>query len=87
MRLDLEVSEERSSGPLPGRTGRVVSRPESLTLSFSEALPLTGLSRNTLYSLLKARKVPGASKLGNTWRFHRATLLAWLAGQTRSTDS
>lgn len=87
MRPDLEISEERRSGPVSGSPGRVVSRPESLTLSFSEALPLTGLSRNTLYSLLKARKVPGASKLGNTWRFHRATLLAWLAGQTRSTDS
>jgi len=51
---------------------------EALTISFSQALPLTGLSRNTLYSLLKAGQVPGARKLGNTWRFHRATLLGWL---------
>ena len=51
---------------------------EALTISFSQALPLTGLSRNTLYSLLKAGKVPGARKLGNTWRFHRMTLLGWL---------
>lgn len=87
MRPDLGISEESPGGLVSSSIGRVVSRPESLTLSFSEALPLTGLSRNTLYSLLKARKVPGASKLGNTWRFHRATLLAWLAGQTRSTDS
>jgi len=51
---------------------------EALTLSFSQALPLTGLSRNTLYSLCKAGQVPGARKLGNTWRFHRTTLLGWL---------
>lgn len=51
---------------------------EALTISFSQALPLTGLSRNTLYSLLKAGQVPGARKLGNTWRFHRTTLLGWL---------
>ena len=54
---------------------------EALTISFSQALPLTGLSRNTLYSLLKAGKVPGARKLGNTWRFHRVTLLGWLGQQ------
>ena len=51
---------------------------EALTLSFSQALPLTGLSRNTLYSLLKAGEVPGARKLGNTWRFTRTTFFDWL---------
>jgi excisionase family DNA binding protein len=51
---------------------------EALTLSFSQALPLTGLSRNTLYSLLKAGEVPGARKLGNTWRFPRTTFFDWL---------
>jgi len=51
---------------------------EALTLSFSEALPLTGLSRNTLYSLLRAGEVPGARKLGNTWRFTRTTFYDWL---------
>ena len=45
---------------------------------FSQALPLTGLSRNTLYSLLKAGEVPGARKLGNTWRFTRTTFFDWL---------
>ncbi len=54
---------------------------EALTISFSQALPLTGLSRNTLYNLLKTGKVPGARKLGNTWRFNRATLLGWLGHQ------
>jgi len=42
------------------------------------AVPLTGLSRNTLYSLLKAGEVPGARKLGNTWRFTRTTFFDWL---------
>jgi excisionase family DNA binding protein len=49
-----------------------------LMLSFSQALPLTSLSRNTLYSLLKAGEVPGARKLGNTWRFNRTMFLDWL---------
>lgn len=57
-------------------------RAQSLTLSFSQALPLTGLSRNTLYSLLRAGQVPSARKLGNTWRFHHATLLGWLGDKS-----
>ena len=51
---------------------------EALTLSFSQALPLTGLSRNTLYGLCRDGQVPGARKLGNTWRFTRTTFYDWL---------
>lgn len=54
---------------------------ESLTITFREAVVLTGLSRNTLYKLVKAGEVPGAQKLGNWYRFHRALLLAWLEGR------
>ncbi len=51
---------------------------EVLTLSFSQALPLTSLSRNTLYGLCRDGQVPGARKLGHTWRFNRALLMGWL---------
>jgi len=54
--------------------------PTPLTIAFDEALALTGVSRNTLYTLVKKGGVPGARKLGNTWRFHRETLLEWLKG-------
>lgn len=53
---------------------------ECLTIRFGEALRLVGVSRNTFYRLLAEGRVPGARKLGNTWRIHRATFLAWLAG-------
>ena len=53
----------------------------SLTISFREALELTGLSRNTLYRLVKANKVPGARKLGGWIRFHVGMLHAWLEGR------
>jgi len=53
--------------------------PSQVTLSFREALTIIGVSRNTLYSLLARRVIPGVRKLGGTWRFHRQTLLDWLA--------
>lgn len=58
----------------------IVKPVEPLTITFREAVVLTGLSRNTLYKLVKAGEVPGAQKLGNWYRFHRALLLAWLEG-------
>lgn len=51
-----------------------------LTIAFDEALGLIGVSRNTLYALLKKGKIPGARKLGSTWRFHREVLIEWLRG-------
>ena len=48
-------------------------------ISFREALVIIGVSRNTLYSLLGRKVIPGVRKLGGTWRFHRQTLLDWLA--------
>jgi excisionase family DNA binding protein len=56
--------------------------PAPLTISFREALALTGLSRNTLYKLVKANKVPGAQKLGGWIRFHVGLLHEWLECRT-----
>lgn len=53
--------------------------PPRETLSFAEALALVGVSRNTLYRLAAEARIPGAQRIGKTWRFHRATLLDFLA--------
>ena len=53
----------------------------ALTINFREALALTGLSRNTLYRLVAANKVPGAQKYGGWIRFHVGKLHAWLEGR------
>ena len=55
------------------------ARGASETLSFGEALALIGISRNTLYRLAAEGRIPGAQKLGKAWRFHRGTLLHFLA--------
>ena len=49
---------------------------ESLTVK--EAAKLLNLNRNTLYDLVKARKIPGTSKLGRSIRIHGPTVLAWI---------
>jgi len=56
-----------------------VEAPSRVMISFKEALAMTGLSRNTLYSLIRENKIPGVRKIGGTWRFHRQMLLDWLA--------
>jgi excisionase family DNA binding protein len=48
-------------------------------LSFKEALELLRVSRNTLYRLCRAGKIPGARRVGRAWRFHRESLLKWLS--------
>ena len=57
---------------------RSASTPQPLTIGFREALALTGFKRNTLYRLLRGGYVPGAQKIGGTWRFNRAILVQWL---------
>ncbi|MEZ4448952.1 MAG: helix-turn-helix domain-containing protein [Nannocystaceae bacterium] len=67
--------------------GRLTTRSSRATLWSSsrsrrtpaEALALVGVSRNTLYRLAHEGRIPGAQKLGTIWRFHRATLLDFLA--------
>jgi excisionase family DNA binding protein len=51
-------------------------------LDFDQARHLLALSRNTLYRLLRAGEIPGARRVGKAWRFHRATLLHWIATGT-----
>lgn len=38
------------------------------------------VSRANLYKLVRAGKVPGAFKIGSTWRFNRSAIETWMAG-------
>lgn len=48
-------------------------------MSATETRELLRVSKTTLYKLLKRNKIPGATRVGRRWRFHRETLEAWLA--------
>jgi excisionase family DNA binding protein len=74
-----EMASVSSLGPARATKAPEVEIPSQVTISFHEARAIIGVSRNTLYRLLHAKKIPGVRKLGGTWRFHRATLLRWLA--------
>jgi len=71
-------SDSTRTTTVTSRTERSLKSLRSAAKTMRSAVPLTGLSRNTLYSLLKAGEVPGARKLGNTWRFTRTTFFDWL---------
>jgi len=66
---------------------QVVRPIEPLTIDFQEARQLAGVSRNTLYKLVQRGLIPGAQKLGGTWRFHREKLVGFLACEELGTPS
>ena len=49
-------------------------------LTVEEAAELLKIPRSSVYKLAQENKIP-AQKVGRHWRFHRATLLRWVAGQ------
>jgi hypothetical protein len=59
------------------------SEPEVLTVP--ELAVLLRLKTKSVYALLSRNPdaIPGCRKVGGAWRAHRATVLAWLAGQNR----
>jgi excisionase family DNA binding protein len=56
-------------------------------LTPAEAQELLRVSRNTLYELLRRGRVPGARRLGRSYRIHRDTLLSWLGQGGELTDT
>jgi excisionase family DNA binding protein len=50
-------------------------------LTIDEAADLLRIPRSSVYKLAQQGKIP-SQKVGRHWRFHRATLLNWIAGQT-----
>jgi hypothetical protein len=55
--------------------------PEILTVP--ELASLLRLKTKSVYALLSrnSEAIPGCRKVGGAWRAHRATVVAWLAGQ------
>jgi excisionase family DNA binding protein len=52
-------------------------------LTVGEAAELLRIPRSTVYKLAQLGKIP-AQKVGRHWRFHRATLIDWIAGKNNS---
>jgi excisionase family DNA binding protein len=52
--------------------------PEILTVD--EAAELLRIPRSTVYKLAQLGKIP-AQKVGRHWRFHRDTVVDWIAGK------
>ena len=50
-------------------------------LTIDEAAELLRIPRSSAYKLAQEGKIP-AQKVGRHWRFHRDTLLMWVAGQS-----
>lgn len=53
---------------------------QSDILTVDEAAELLKIPRSSVYKLAQQGKIPG-QKVGRHWRFHRATLLKWIAGE------
>jgi excisionase family DNA binding protein len=49
-------------------------------LTVEEAAELLKIPRSSVYKLSQQGKIP-AQKVGRHWRYHRATLLKWIAGE------
>ena len=56
-------------------------------LTVDETAALLKIPRSSVYKLAQQGKIP-AQKVGRHWRFHRVTLLKWIAGElNRNIDS
>jgi excisionase family DNA binding protein len=53
--------------------------PEVLTIP--ELAHLLRMNVNSVYEIVARGDIPGTTKVGRSWRAHRATVVAWLAGQ------
>jgi excisionase family DNA binding protein len=52
-------------------------------LTVEEAAELLRIPRSSVYTLSQRGKLP-AQKVGRHWRFHRPTLIAWIARRASS---
>ena len=51
-------------------------------LTIEEAAKLLKVPRSSIYKLAQEGKIP-AHKVGRHWRFHRGTLVMWIAGEMK----
>jgi excisionase family DNA binding protein len=53
--------------------------PLPLLLDVKDLVALLRLNEWTVYELLREDKIPGARKIGGSWRVHRDVFLGWMA--------
>jgi excisionase family DNA binding protein len=51
-------------------------------LTIDEVANLLKIPRSSIYKLAQEGKIP-AHKVGRHWRFHRGTLVRWIAGEMK----
>ena len=56
-----------------------MEHPQSDILTIDEAAALLRIPRSSVYKLAQQGKIP-AKKVGRHWRFHRQTIVNWVAG-------
>ncbi len=75
----------RSPVPEPFAKG---GAPESPILTVDELAALLRLNRKTVYDALSRGEIPGARRVGSTYRILRAAVIGWLSsGQGRVSHS
>jgi len=52
-------------------------------ITADEVAALLRLDRKTVYAAVREGSIPGVRKIGRVIRFHRRTVLEWLAGERR----
>lgn len=55
-------------------------------LTIREVAALLKMSERTVYAMAKEGKLPGAVKLGGSWRVVRSKLMAWLDAHSASAE-
>lgn len=56
-----------------------------MILDVEGAASLLGVSKYTIYRLISKNKLP-TTKVGREWRFHRLTLIQWVAAGSNATQ-
>ena len=67
------------------RKRRKLGRVNEVILDVEGAALLLGVSKHTIYRLITKDKLP-AAKLGREWRFHRPTLIEWVAAGSNASQ-
>jgi excisionase family DNA binding protein len=76
------------SRPQPGVHLHEELEPPPSVLTVDELAALLRVNRKTVYDALSRREIPGARRIGATYRIHRDAVLEWLAsGQDRAARS
>ncbi|MGH7437445.1 MAG: helix-turn-helix domain-containing protein [Polyangiaceae bacterium] len=90
---DLTVPQDPALSPPPPPESPRAAIVRDLTeapaiLTVDELADLLRVNRKTLYDALSRGEIPGARRIGVTYRIHRDAVLTWLAsGQDRAARS